>query len=86
MTRAKGFSIVEVVIVIAIVGLIGLIGWRIWDAQHHTQAGTDQPETSQQSQVPDINTESDLDKASNALDAADVEGSESQRLDAETSF
>ena len=84
MARNEGFSIVEVIIVVAVVGLIGLIGWRVWDAQQNTDTG--QTETSQQNQVPDINNESDLDKASESLDATDVEGSESQQLDSQTSF
>lgn len=85
MTRNKGFSIVEVVIVIAVIGLIGLIGWRVWDAQQNT--GTEQTDTTQtETTAPDVNSEADLDKADDTLDAMNVEGEEAKQLESETSF
>ena len=83
MSRNKGFSIVEVVIVIAVIGLIGLIGWRVWDAQN---TGTDQTDTTQTDTTPDVNSEADLDKADDTLDAMNVEGEEAKQLESETSF
>lgn len=84
MTRNKGFSIVEVVIVLAVVALIGLIGWRVWMANQVTD---DTPtDTVQTQDVQPINSDQDLDKASEQLDETNVEGTESQQLDTETSF
>jgi prepilin-type N-terminal cleavage/methylation domain-containing protein len=84
MTRNKGFSIVEVVVVLAIVALIGLIGWRVWMAN---QATDDTPTDTVQTQgVQPINSDQDLDKAAEQLDETNVEGTESQQLDTETSF
>lgn len=85
MTRSKGFSIVEVVIVIAILGLVGVIGWRVWSANQTetTESGTSQ---TTDSQAPDVKTDADLDKADDALNETNIEGSESQQLDTETSF
>lgn len=84
MTRSnKGFSIVEIVIVIAIIALIGLIGFRVWDANQST---TEQTDTTQTDTAPSVNSDEDLDKADSALDETNLEGSESQQLDTETSF
>lgn len=84
MTRNnKGFSIVEIVIVVAIITLIGLIGFRVWDANQST---SEQTETTQTDTAPSVNSDEDLDKADSALDETNLEGSESQQLDTETSF
>lgn len=83
MAQNKGFSIDEVVIVLAIVGLIGLIGWRVWSANQTTGEST---ETTQSQDARGINSEADLDTADEQLDATNIEGSESQQLDTETSF
>lgn len=83
MARNKGFSIVEVVIVIAVVALIGLLIWRVWSANQTTDGGT---EPTQTQQVQDINSEQDLDKATEQLDETNIEGTESQQLDTETNF
>lgn len=85
MERNKGFSIVEVVIVIAIISLIGVIGWRVWSANQAVTTDTDTTQTTEQ-EVPDVNSDADLDKADDALDETNIEGSESQQLDTETSF
>lgn len=79
----KGFSIVEIVIVVAIIALIGLIGFRVWDANQSTSEQTD---TTQTDTAPSVNSDEDLDKADSALDETNLEGSESQQLDTETSF
>ena len=83
MTHNKGFSIVEVVIVLAVVALIGLLGWRVWMANQTTDDST---ETVQTQDVQPINSDEDLDKASEQLDEMNVEGTESQQLDTETNF
>ena len=86
MTRNhKGFTIVEVVIVLAIVVLIGLIGWRVWMA-NQTAGDTDQTDTTQSTEAPAINSNEDLDQADQVLDETNLEGTESQQLDTETSF
>lgn len=82
MTRQKGFSIVEIVIVLAVVALIGLLGWRVWSANQTT----DTTDTTQSETVAPINSEEDLNTADQQLDATNIEGSESQQLDTETSF
>lgn len=79
----KGFSIVEIVIVVAIIALIGLIGFRVWDANQSTSEQTD---TTQTDTAPSVNSDEDLDKADSVLDETNLEGSESQQLDTETSF
>lgn len=83
MTRKQGFTIVEVVIILAVVALIGLLGWRVWMANQPTDDGT---ETVQTQDVQPINSDADLDKAAEQLDATNVEGTESQQLDSETNF
>ena len=83
MARNKGFSIVEVVIVLAVVALIGLIGWRVWMANQPADSDT---ETVQVQDVQPINSDKDLDKASEQLEEMNVEGTESQQLDSQTSF
>lgn len=83
MARNKGFSIVEVVIVLAVVALIGLIGWRVWMANQPADSDT---ETVQAQDVQPINSDKDLNKASEQLDEMNVEGTESQQLDSQTSF
>ena len=83
MARNKGFSIVEVVIILAVVALIGLIGWRVWMANQPADKDT---ETVQVQDVQPINSDKDLDKVSDQLDEMNVEGTESQQLDSQTSF
>ena len=83
MARNKGFSIVEVVIILAVVALIGLIGWRVWMANQPADSET---ETVQVQDVQPIKSDKDLDKAASQLDEMNVEGSESQQLDSQTSF
>jgi prepilin-type N-terminal cleavage/methylation domain-containing protein len=86
MTRYnKGFSIVEIVIVVAVLALIGLTGWRVWDANQGVET-QDQTDTTQTDTAPAVNSDEDLEKADSALDETNVEGSESQQLDTETSF
>ncbi len=84
MVRNKGFSIVEVVIVLVVIALIGLVGWRVWSANQPTDST--QTETTQSDDAPTINTDKDLDKASDQLDETNIEGTESQQLDTETNF
>jgi prepilin-type N-terminal cleavage/methylation domain-containing protein len=84
MARNKGFSIVEIVIVLAIVGLIGVLAWRFWDASQTSPADTSTESTTQT--APNVNSDADLNKADQSLDSTDVEGSESQQLDTQTSF
>lgn len=86
MTRNKGFSIVEVVIVLAIVGVIGLIGWRVWDANQNNSVDQEGTSQSGSEASPDIQSDTDLDKADQTLDTMNVEGTESKELDSQTSF
>ena len=85
MARNKGFTIVEVMIVIVLIALVGFIGWRVWTANQQTDM-QDVQTTTQTEEVPTINSEQDLDKATEQLDETNIEGSESQQLDTETSF
>ena len=84
--QSKGFSLVEVMIVVVIVGLLGFIGWRVWDAMQ-TQPAEDQNGTSQTTPAEtDVESEADLDEASQTLDATNIEGSEPKQLESETTF
>lgn len=74
----KGFAIVEILLVVAVLVAVGLIGYRVV-SNHNTKASnesstsvSDQSKTSASNvTVPQINTKSDLDKASAALNQSD---------------
>lgn len=85
MSRSKGFSLIEVVIVIVILALVGLIGWRVWMANQDNSTTTDITQPTE-SEVPEVNSDADLDKADEVLDETNVEGSESEQINSETSF
>ncbi len=85
MIRNKGFTIVEVVIVLAIVGLVGVIGWRVWSANQDSTSGTDTTQN-REPETQDINSTADLDTADKALNETNLEGSDRQQLDTQTSF
>lgn len=80
----KGFSIVEVLIVILVLALVGFIGWKVWDTMN--QPTTDEGTSQQQPASDDMKSEEDLDKADKTLDDTNVDGTEAQQLELETSF
>jgi predicted negative regulator of RcsB-dependent stress response len=72
-------------IVVLVLGIIGVIGWRVYDANVNkpTVSQTGTPTSS----VPaEIQSTSDLDKASQALDNTDVVGSYDSQLNTQTDF
>ena len=87
----KAFGVIEVIVVVVVVALIGLLGWRAWQAysnddvaeQAESSAAASQTEPSQ---APTITDESGLDESSAALDATNIDASESTKLDSETDF
>lgn len=86
--NTKGFGIIELILIIVILGLIGLVTWKAWEAYSESRVS---PSQSQQEQAadtaaPEVNSSSDLDAASDALDAQAVEGDEATQVNAETSF
>jgi prepilin-type N-terminal cleavage/methylation domain-containing protein len=76
----KGFTIVEIVIVVVVLVIAGLIAFRIWDS-YNTQA----PVTKEQ-RSEEVQTAEDLDKVDKMLDETNIEGDETNRLDAEVNF
>lgn len=81
--KQKGFTLVEAAVIVVIVAVIGIIAWKAWEMISSKTSST----TDSSVQVPaTINNSSDLDKASAALDATDIEGSESTEIDSEISF
>ncbi len=81
--KEKGFTLIEAVVIVVIVAIIGFIAWKAWDTISGNTNGT----TDSIVQVPEtINNSSDLDKASAALDATNIDGTESSEISSELSF
>lgn len=84
----KGFGAVELILIVVIIALIGLVSWKAWQAYSESRIDPNQSQQDQatDAEAPEINSSSDLDAASEALDSQAVEGDEAQKVDAETSF
>lgn len=84
----KGFGAVELILIVVIIALIGLVSWKAWETYSESRVDPyqSQQDQSANAQTPEINSSSDLDAASEALDAQAVEGDEAQKVNAETSF
>lgn len=86
--NTKGFGVIELFLIIVILALIGLVTWKAWEAYSESRIDPDQSQQEQgaDTEAPEINSSSDLDAASEALDSQAVEGDEQKQIDAETSF
>ncbi len=81
--KQKGFTLVEAAVIVVIVAVIGIIAWKAWEMISSKTSST----TDSIVQVPEtINNSSDLDKASAALDATNIDGTESSEISSELSF
>lgn len=85
MATNKGFGVVEVIVAILIIGLIAFIGWRVWDANSVSDSSQSTSQSGEGT-ATDVKSDNDLDKAVDTLDTTDIEGTESQDLDAQTNF
>ncbi|HEY0964927.1 MAG TPA: hypothetical protein VGE13_00425 [Candidatus Saccharimonadales bacterium] len=92
-TLQKGFGAIEILIVIAVVIILGFLGWKAWEAYTDKPSDTSNQESKQQnntmpseSDIPTIESESDLDKAEKMLDDTDIDGTESKDLESQTNL
>jgi len=89
-TAQKGFGVIEIILILAVLALLGFVGWKAWEAfskpatDNSSQTSQQQPVT--ESEAPAIQSKADLDKATQALDTVDIDGTESQDLDTQTKF
>jgi Tfp pilus assembly protein PilV len=88
----RGFSGVEVVIIIVVLIVVGLLGYvfynQLQNKQSDTQTTSQQSSASDEISVPAITTASDLDKATETLDAINLDADNSndiKQLDSTTS-
>lgn len=85
----SGFSVAEILIVVVVLTLVGLIGYSFFAKQSDTNKpannSTGQPaKVENVSVAPEVNSVSDLDKASTVLDEADTaSSSDSAELDSQ---
>lgn len=86
----SGFSAIELLIVIVVVGLLGFVGYTVYN--HQNNKNTDSTNTKSQTTstssdvpvAPQINSTSDLDKATTELDQTDTgSNSDSSALDSQ---
>jgi len=74
----KGFTIVEVLIVVAILAVIGLLGWTYYNKFFGSDTGSQESSTNtttSSTTMPEVKSSSDLQKAADAVNAIDVDGS-----------
>ena len=91
--KQRGFSGVEVVIIVVVLIVVGLLGYVFYNQlqqnkQSDTQTTSQQSSTGDESSVPAITTASDLDKATETLDAINLDTDNSndiKQLDSTTS-
>ncbi|MEO5691253.1 MAG: hypothetical protein ABIQ64_03645 [Candidatus Saccharimonadales bacterium] len=87
---SSGYSAVEGLIIVTFIVLVGLVGYNLYSMnQAHTNSAAEQQATANQvPPAPEISTESDLDTATETLDAVDVDQNQSdlEQLDRETAF
>jgi predicted negative regulator of RcsB-dependent stress response len=69
--KSEGFHVVELVIIIALVGLLGFIGWRVWQTRQQSTTAT--TTSSQSTNVPVVNSTSDLDKVGSMTSEINVD-------------
>lgn len=87
----KGFGIIEITFVVAVLAIGGLLGYKALEilsksntvSTVNTSAQTQQVNTDQ---APAINGASDLDKSASTLDATNIDGTEADQLNTETTF
>ena len=86
----SGFSAVELVIVLVVAGVLAFVGYTVYNRQQDNKAadnGTNQSAVANDvPSAPEVKSTSDLDKASAALDDANLDdNSDSSQLDSEMS-
>lgn len=72
--NTKGFSPVYVLLAILVVGFVGFAGWRVYDSSKTKTQNATTPIQANTSNVAPINNSADLNKASQSLDSANVDG------------
>jgi type II secretory pathway pseudopilin PulG len=86
-SKSHGFGVVEIILVVVVIALIGLIAYRAWDANVNKSAqSSEQQNTAQSPDAPQIQSSKDLDTAATALDNTDIDGSSETELDEQISF
>lgn len=88
--RQSGFATLELILVAVVVALIGYVGFKYYQQRQKpapTAATTPAAITAATPTAPQINSTSDLDKASAALDQTNVDASssDSSQLSSQTS-
>lgn len=71
----SGFSVVEIVIIVTVIAVLGFVGYSVYNRQQTKTADTTSQTAGDVKSAPEINSTSDLDKASTTLDQTDPSGS-----------